>query len=852
WAVGEKGTVLTTRDGGASWISQTSSTTEDLNGVYFVDSGTGWVVGEKGTVLTTRDGGASWISQTSSTTEDLNGVYFVNPTTGWVVGDGGTILTTRDGGASWISQTSPIKENLKGVYFVNPTTGWAVGDNAGDHGAIIKYSASYCLSGYLISVEIKPDSLAGWNKFYANTTLQLQEGTDITFSILSATNSTLISGITATQAKNGYDISSISKANASIRLYALLGTADGSNTPLLHDWNVSWSTEGVAPTISIDTPIQSSFFADENVNYTIKIKNNGTLRDSFYLTVESTADIAELTNDLIQLDAGASTDITLTVRDSNSGTYVTNVTGTSVGNTSKSSSSAVITRISTLDVYGVSISSDKSSQSVELNENALYILTIKNTGNQEDTYTLSKYTETCTNASLNISSVTITAGGSANVILNVYGSTPKKDYLTQITATSPYSGASTSGQVKTTVIKALELSADTLTRSVDTNENATYILTLKNTGNIQHKYNLSATGIGQLSATTTTLDAGKSSEIKLNVSSATTGSYVVTVAANTITVGGIEDRATITTTTTVSTAQVYGVALIVNESSKSVNQNEKASYILTIKNTGNQPDTYNLILINTRADTATLSKYSTSELSAGGSETILLDVSDSEGGEYMVKVMAESQTDPGKSAMVKTTTNVLNYGVVMTADATSKTAYAGNMLTYTITIENTGNTADTFYLTLSKQSELDFASLSTNSISLASGQTREVMLSVKGSAGTYWARVNATSQGDSNNMDSIRVTATFQEEDKYGVSMSISPAYREVEKNCEAVYTITVMNTGNKVDAYALTTTFGTFGKNSLNVPAGHTKSTTLTVSGTQIKTYTSIVTVASSHASDT
>ncbi|MFC1787399.1 hypothetical protein ACFLY8_05155, partial [Halobacteriota archaeon] len=822
----------------------------NLNGIYFVDSNTGWAVGDRATILTTRDGGTTWYSQTSPNIENLNGIYFVDPNTGWAVGDGGTILTTNDGGTTWGSQISPIQEKLKVVYFVNPNTGWAVGDNAGDHGAILKYSEFCYWSGDLISVEIKPDYLAGWDKFYANTTLQ--EGTDITFSILNATNSTLISGITATQAKEGYDISSISIANTSIRLYALLYRANGSNTPLLHDWSVSWSTDGVAPTITTDTPIQQSVFSDENANYTIIIKNNGTLRDVFYLTVESTADTAEMTNDLVQLDAGASTNIKLTVRDSENGTYITTITGTSTGNTSKNSSLTVITGVSTADIYGVSISSDKSFQSVERNENALYILTIKNTGNQEDTYTLSESTQKGITAYLNTSTVTIPAGGSANVILNVYGLTPKKNHLTQITASSSYSNASASVQVHTTVIKALSLRVDTLKLSVNINENATYILTLKNIGNIQHTYNLSATGIGQLSATTITLDVGESSEIKLNVSSATTGSYVMTVTASTITAGGVEDKDTKKMTLTVGKAQVYGVALSVDETSKFVNQSEKASYILTIKNTGNQPDTYDLILINPRADTATISADSISELSAGGSETILLNVSDSEGGRYEVEVISESKTDPEKSDTVKTTTYVLNHGVVMTADATSKTASTGDMLTYAITIENTGNTADTFDLTLSKQSELDFAYVSTNSISLASGATGEVVLSVKGSAGTYWARVNATSQGNSNKMDSIKFTATFQEEDKYGVGMFISPASREIEKNDDVVYTITVMNIGNREDTYNLTTTLGTLGTNSLTVPAGDTKSTTLTVSGTEIKTYTSIVTVASSHASDT
>ena len=113
--------------------------------------------------------------------------------------------------------------------------------------SIIYSNQDYQESGNLTSIEIAPSTLTSWDKFYANTTAP--SGTNITFSILNAANSTLISGISPTEAKNGYDISSISES--SIRLYASLNTTDTSNTSVLHDWNVSWSTGATAPTIMI-------------------------------------------------------------------------------------------------------------------------------------------------------------------------------------------------------------------------------------------------------------------------------------------------------------------------------------------------------------------------------------------------------------------------------------------------------------------------------------------------------------------------------------------------------------------------------------------------------------------------
>src|SRR5262249_43295886 len=52
----------------AGWYVQTSSTTNELYGVYFRPDGrSGWAVGDAGTIVHTPNAGASWSTQTSST-----------------------------------------------------------------------------------------------------------------------------------------------------------------------------------------------------------------------------------------------------------------------------------------------------------------------------------------------------------------------------------------------------------------------------------------------------------------------------------------------------------------------------------------------------------------------------------------------------------------------------------------------------------------------------------------------------------------------------------------------------------------------------------------------------------------
>src|SRR6266851_813998 len=112
--VGASGTILRTTDGGATWMAQTSGTTNNLRGVSFVDANTGTAVGAGETILRTTDGGATWTRQAGTRQAyDLNGVSFVDANIGTAVGGYSsmhaqirTIIRTTDGGATWILQSS--------------------------------------------------------------------------------------------------------------------------------------------------------------------------------------------------------------------------------------------------------------------------------------------------------------------------------------------------------------------------------------------------------------------------------------------------------------------------------------------------------------------------------------------------------------------------------------------------------------------------------------------------------------------------------------------------------------------------------------------------------------------------
>jgi photosystem II stability/assembly factor-like uncharacterized protein len=106
---------------GIAWYMVSDKTfTDDLNAVAFINTEEGFAVGNNGTVLTTRNGGATW-TKTTLGTQHLNAITFMTPQIGTIVGNGGTIYHTIDGGKNWSLRTSGTTANLLKVNMVDAT-----------------------------------------------------------------------------------------------------------------------------------------------------------------------------------------------------------------------------------------------------------------------------------------------------------------------------------------------------------------------------------------------------------------------------------------------------------------------------------------------------------------------------------------------------------------------------------------------------------------------------------------------------------------------------------------------------------------------------------------------------------
>lgn len=129
WAVGTAGTLVSTDDGGRTWIREPIRSVGDLRDVYFAETETGWILGENGLLVRTTDGGLNW-DEWGNVGSDVEAVHFVDVRTGVAVGAGGVFKTT-DGGLNWTrvwEMPAAIGGRLLDVRFVDQDVGWAVGE----------------------------------------------------------------------------------------------------------------------------------------------------------------------------------------------------------------------------------------------------------------------------------------------------------------------------------------------------------------------------------------------------------------------------------------------------------------------------------------------------------------------------------------------------------------------------------------------------------------------------------------------------------------------------------------------------------------------------------------------------
>ena len=149
WAVGDRGVIWTTTDGGRNWSYSKSPVACSLRSVCFLTDRIGWIAGgaiapharhDYGVVLATQDGGETWNSIGPATLPFVHHVQFFDLDRGVCVCEPTArrpsgVLFTEDGGKTWTNAEGAAPAGWRSAAFLDTSTGYVAGLR-GEHAGV--------------------------------------------------------------------------------------------------------------------------------------------------------------------------------------------------------------------------------------------------------------------------------------------------------------------------------------------------------------------------------------------------------------------------------------------------------------------------------------------------------------------------------------------------------------------------------------------------------------------------------------------------------------------------------------------------------------------------------------------
>jgi hypothetical protein len=213
----------------------------------------------------------------------------------------------------------------------------------------------------------------------------------------------------------------------------------------------------------------------------------------------------------------------------------------------------------------------------------------------------------------------------------------------------------------------------------------------------------------------------------------------------------------------------YGVELSADQAKEGL-VGTTVVYNMSVTNTGEATDSFALTVNS--AWTAAATPSNSGPLAPGASANFQVSVTIPPGAaDGAVNVTTVTATSSGNNSvtdtaeLTTTASTQASYGVDLAAATPARSGYVGTTVVYTVNIANTGNSADTFNLSVTGNAWA--ATVAPPSVTLLAGESGQVTVSVQIPAGAdHGAQdvvtVTAISEGDPQTSDSVQLTTTAQ------------------------------------------------------------------------------------------
>ena len=315
----------------------------------------------------------------------------------------------------------------------------------------------------------------------------------------------------------------------------------------------------------------------EQATYTMEVTNDGIQQEEYQLST----DYGQLSQNTVTLEDGETKEVTLTATSQEEAQESFNVRATS---TTSYAQTIQNIQFNAETCYSSETSVTPEDQEVAAGNAASYDVTIRNTGTNEDEFTLSSNTGEFTE-----NPVTVEGESSETVQLQV---TPEELGQTNIELSSEGKSSSTSSaSLNSYNGNDMDVSFEAGTVNVCETDQASVNALVENTGETEETFTLQ-TDRGTIQTEELTLEPGESDTVEtvVDATQLETGSHEVTVTATASTF----EEPKKSQTSTVNVENCWDISMNVVPQVASAGENRSTVYEINLENTGTRENTYEL------------------------------------------------------------------------------------------------------------------------------------------------------------------------------------------------------------------------------------------------------------------